>query len=50
MDQFTFYKDKNGNEEFELGFMQNFMFYNGEMNCEIAGEKKGFANLHSGFV
>ena len=38
MDQFTFYKDKNGNEEFELGFMQNFMFYNGEMNCEIAGE------------
>lgn len=49
MDQFTFYKDKNGNEEFELGFMQNVMFYNSDMNCEIAGEKKGFANIGSAF-
>ncbi|MBQ4486104.1 MAG: hypothetical protein II936_03750 [Oscillospiraceae bacterium] len=49
MNNFTFYKDEQGREEFELAFMQHFMLYNGELNNQIAGEKKGFANVGSAY-
>lgn len=49
MNNFTFYKDKNGREEFEIAFMQNFMLYNGVYNNELAGEERGFANVGSAY-
>ena len=49
MSEFTFYKDEKGREEFDLAFMQRFMLYNGELNNEMAGEKKGFANVGSAY-